>query len=1127
MKVKVITGIMLTLLLASTLTLAFNIQSAKADPTTWTVDDDLQNYPDADFTKIQDAVDVAAAGDTINVYPGIYYENVDVNKSLSITSESGTKTTFVQSTKTDDWVFEIRADYVDVKGFTIKGYETSLIRPGGIGLVSANNCSILENHILGTSDGIQLYSSEDNTVANNNISNFRYNGIYLLQFSHGNTLTNNFFNSTHVGGDGIHLYGLSSNNKISNNTFMNSGLFVRYAYNNIIENNKVNGKPLLYLEGISNHVINGNDQTLGQIIIVGSSNIVVDNVHLANTNMGIEFFGTWNSRITNCNLTSNREGIYLGGSSNNIIENNLLSNNQLMVTESRNNIIKNNTFEGSGIHVHHYFSTDNVNHHILFNNFINCKLFLDRSLGNYIYINNFISSYTDSGVYVTANIWNTPLETSYTYEDIEYTNYLGNYWSDYMESDANNDGIGDSPYNTVWDDEDNYPLMTYFENYTYHPGIRVTSPNGGENWLVGSYQSIEWKSFLLFTSNVTVKLSTDGGSTWEEVLFANIVNDGVEEQWRVMGYPGDNLRIRVTSLDGSVVSDMSDSDFSITTISATNTFPEGYCTWWAFERRAQLGMPVDWLNDMSKPRDACKWIDFAKQAGVSTGSSPKTGAIAVWGATATNSFGHVAIVEWVEPGEVPGETWIGVSEMNYGSFIDSIEDITVNFRKVTDRTLTLPWPSNENFLGFIYGVTVEPGENESPVASAGQDMSVFSGDFVIFNGSKSYDPDGTIVSYQWDFGDETEEKDKIVSHRFRGAQNEAKTYTVTLTVEDDKGATDTDTIHITVYPLEETLEVSYQPAVGEPAYARMTVAYNWINDSHYVVSKVHYESGGFVGFGDISIWDMHSHSVPTPLWAAAIPSFWNQKTYYPKLQTVLYGGDTFEGISVEALDAMNIYIIGWAGISISTDPYSPLIKNFFFETASACFEPDSTEVPDVPIEMPNLYLAYLGSPGELRVYDSQAQVTGSVNGEIKEQIQNSACSNNTVVILSSSNSYRYEVAGTEEGSYGLIVASIIQGENNTFTALDIPISANAIHQYTIDWAALSQGEEGVAVQIDSDEDGTFEETFTSDSELTQDEFMLQVSSAEAFPWWILGVVAVVMVGVGATLVLWKRRKPNN
>ena len=39
-----------------------------------------------DYTVIQTAVDDATAGDTIRVYPGTYYENIEVRKNLSIIS---------------------------------------------------------------------------------------------------------------------------------------------------------------------------------------------------------------------------------------------------------------------------------------------------------------------------------------------------------------------------------------------------------------------------------------------------------------------------------------------------------------------------------------------------------------------------------------------------------------------------------------------------------------------------------------------------------------------------------------------------------------------------------------------------------------------------------------------------------------------------------------------------------------------------------------------------------------------------------------------------------------------------------------------------------------------------------
>jgi PKD repeat protein len=89
-----------------------------------------------------------------------------------------------------------------------------------------------------------------------------------------------------------------------------------------------------------------------------------------------------------------------------------------------------------------------------------------------------------------------------------------------------------------------------------------------------------------------------------------------------------------------------------------------------------------------------------------------------------------------------------------------------------------------------------PQENKKPVAdlSAGEPYQGFVNTEIIFNGSKSSDPDGTITNWAWFFGDNLTGTGKTVTHTFSQAGN----YTVTLTVTDNEGATHTDTTTCTI-----------------------------------------------------------------------------------------------------------------------------------------------------------------------------------------------------------------------------------------------------------------------------------------------------------------------------------------
>ena len=415
-----------------------------------------------------------------------------------------------------------------------------------------------------------------------------------------------------------------------------------------------------------------------------------------------------------------------------------------------------------------------------------------------------------------------------------------------------------------------------------------------------------------------------------------------------------------------------------------------------------------------------------------------------------------------------------------------------------------------NWSGLSNVVSETTPQNQPPIADAGFDrLEVSSGDLITFDGSNSYDPDleGKVVSYEWDFGDGTTAEGKIVPHRFRGAQIDPETqelrtkeYKIRLTVKDNEGATDSDIAYVTVTPLQKTMSVRGGPfQAGE---ARMTVTYNWVDEINgegmYIVCKITILDYGIVGMIQPSI-----TSGDNILWRDVLFGSMYTKTYVSpfvigKLGTscpiakLTFPEGTFEGIEVRSSDRMNLLVRGVCPpLGIPGIP-SPVIGEL-----STTFNPDS------PIEAlsPSLRklveldvdIAKLCSSAELRVYDLQGHVTGLVNGEVKEEIPDSAYFNNTVVVPFPSGSYRYELVGIENSSYGMIVASFVEGRSNNFTAIDIPISMNVIHQYTIDWDVLSQGEEGVTVQVDSDGDGVFEHTFTSDGELTQSEFLAQMA----------------------------------
>jgi PKD repeat protein len=110
-------------------------------------------------------------------------------------------------------------------------------------------------------------------------------------------------------------------------------------------------------------------------------------------------------------------------------------------------------------------------------------------------------------------------------------------------------------------------------------------------------------------------------------------------------------------------------------------------------------------------------------------------------------------------------------------------------------------------------VTVAPTANQPPTASFTNSCSSLA---CTVNGTASSDPDGTIASYAWSWGDATADGSGATANHTYAA---AGTYPVRLTVTDDDGATGTTTSQVTV-------TAPQVPVLAADAFGR-TVASGW------------------------------------------------------------------------------------------------------------------------------------------------------------------------------------------------------------------------------------------------------------------------------------------------------------
>ncbi|MEW6086989.1 MAG: PKD domain-containing protein [bacterium] len=744
--------------------------------------------PAGDYTTIQEAVNAADPGDTINVAAGTFNENVTIDKTITLNG-AGRNLAFVTASNPDYDVFKIMAANVIINGFNISG--ASGTNMAGINLANnsgASNCNISQNEISGSYFGIYIGVTNNYCVFDNNNLHNNSTGIY------GNRCSNSTISNNTVQ-NGITLINESINNLIQNNTVIGSGIILRLSCSNntIVNNTLANGY------GINLNIMGAEYADTANLIyhnnLIGTSSQVTD--YNPADNM------YYNQGLLEGNYWSNYAGIDDGSG----IDKHAIAGDGIGDTlfphpganfdsypyttripvanagpDQSAQINQSVNFDGSG-------SSDSDGTIVLYN-----WDFGDGTTGSGITASN---SYSTAGTYtVTLTITDNEGATNSDVCQIVVNRIInvgpGGDFTTIQEA-----------VNTAYPgDIINVAAGTYNENVTINKTLTLTGAGTNQTYVTASNPNDD--VFKVTAGNIKIGGFNINGASGTNMAGINLTNSSGASNCNISQneisenyfgiyigvtnnncvFDNNNLHNNSTGIYGnrcsnSTVSNNTVQNGIILINSSTNNMIKSNtvigsgiilrlsCSNNRIVKNTLYGNGIN-LNIM--------WPDYPDIDNliyhnnlIDTTSQPQI--------TDPNPADNM----YYHPGRLEGNYWSNYAGIDDGSGTgkhaiagDGIGDTLI------------PHPG-ANFDSYPYTTSI-------PVANAGPDQSVHAGLTVNFDGSGSSDLQGTIVSYSWDFGDGTTESGVTASHIY----NAAGTYTVTLTVTDNEGATGSDVSQVHV-----------------------------------------------------------------------------------------------------------------------------------------------------------------------------------------------------------------------------------------------------------------------------------------------------------------------------------------
>ena len=231
------------------------------------------------------------------------------------------------------------------------------------------------------------------------------------------------------------------------------------------------------------------------------------------------------------------------------------------------------------------------------------------------------------------------------------------------------------------------------------------------------------------------------------------------------------------------------------------------------------------------------------------------------------------------------------------------------------------------FVNVVSWLAPQPALQNPSASFTNSPLSPEVGETVTFDASGSSDPDGTIVGYEWSFGDEATATGITASHSY----SSAGTYTVTLTVTDNNGLTGTTTKSVTVAPHEiepQAPSASFTSSPSSPEVGQ-TVAFD--------------ASGSSDPDGTITTYSWNFGDGATATGITTTHSYSSAGTYTVTLTVT--DNDELTGTTTKTITVAPHGIEPQApSASFTSSPHSPEVGETVSFDASGSSDPDGTIV---------------------------------------------------------------------------------------------------------------------------------------------------------------------------------------